>query len=190
MDSESFSVSVTEINDPPVLADLPAQIAGEGLALTFTAAASDTDLPVHNSDLLAGPGVYRSRHVYQPFDWCLQLDPDRVAGPGSYIATVAVDDGGYPAIADPKSDLQEVTISVTEVNRPPVLAAIGNRSGRRAGYDRFSRRRQATLTHLPTRSPSRWPMVPAGRCLLVRRSHMAARSRLDADRAQARILQF
>src|SRR5207249_3403657 len=44
-DAKSFSVTVTEVNSTPVLASIGNRSVSEGTLLTFTASASDPDIP-------------------------------------------------------------------------------------------------------------------------------------------------
>ena len=50
-DSETITVTVTEGNSAPVLAAIGNQTIAEGTELSFTATATDTDLPADTSDL-------------------------------------------------------------------------------------------------------------------------------------------
>jgi hypothetical protein len=54
------------------------------------------------------------------FNWT----PDEASGPGVYTATIRVTDNGSPAL----SDEADLTIIVTESNRPPVLVEIADRT--------------------------------------------------------------
>ena len=54
------------------------------------------------------------------FSWT----PTEAQGPGSYTFDVVVRDNGEPQL----SDSETITVSVGEVNRPPVLAAVGDRA--------------------------------------------------------------
>ena len=127
-DSQTFAIAAVEVNDPPVLATIPAQSTGEGVALTFTAAASDTDLPAQQLRFSLDQASTDLGMSINPSTGAFSWTPGEQLGPGNFTAIVAVSDGGYPGVADPESDFQALSISVAEINRPPVLAAIGNRS--------------------------------------------------------------
>jgi hypothetical protein len=102
-------------NTPPVLATIPPQIVNEGSLLSFTASASDTDLPANvlSYSLVGAPpgaGIQSSSGV---FTWT----PGESQGPGVFNFTVQVSDGNA-------TDEQQVSVTVNEVNTPPVLATI------------------------------------------------------------------
>ncbi|MGI9242545.1 MAG: Ig-like domain repeat protein [Verrucomicrobiales bacterium] len=127
-DSQTFAIAVSEINDPPVLGSIPPQSVAEGTTLNFTAVAEDNDLPEQQLTFLLDQGSIDLGMSIDPTSGLFAWNPNELHGPGVYTATVTVDDGGYPQIADAKSDSQEVTISVSDVNRPPVLQGIGSQS--------------------------------------------------------------
>src|SRR4029450_1140165 len=56
-DTKSFTVSVNEVNSPPVLTPIANQPVNEGNTLTLTAAATDPDLPANalRFSLLSAP---------------------------------------------------------------------------------------------------------------------------------------
>jgi hypothetical protein len=114
-DDQQVSVTVAEVNLPPVLATIPPQSVNEGSLLSFTASASDTDLPANalSYSLVGAPpgaGIHSSSGV---FTWT----PDESQGPGVFNFTVQVSDGIT-------TDDQQVSVTVAEVNLPPVLATI------------------------------------------------------------------
>ena len=120
--SELVTVTVTEGgNQPPVLAAIGPQSVDEGQLLTFGISATDidgtiqslaaTNLPTNASfvDNGGGSGTF-------------SFTPD-FTQQGSYDVTfTATDDGSA-------TDIEVVTITVNQVNLPPVLAAIGPRNG-------------------------------------------------------------
>ena len=106
-------------NDPPVLDAIAAQTANEGSLHTFTATASDPDSSVLTFSLVGAPEG-AAIDATGAFAWT----PAEAQGPGSYGFTVRVTDDGTPAQA---AD-QAVTVSVQEVNEPPVLAAMSDRT--------------------------------------------------------------
>ena len=113
-DEETVTITVREVNLPPTLAlpaDMPSDV-DEGLAVSFTATATDLDLPANNLTygLLNGPAGAEITDDGQ-FSWT----PAEAQGPGTHTFNVTVTDG--TAI-----DSQQVAITVSEVNRPPTLA--------------------------------------------------------------------
>src|SRR6185503_6884947 len=106
----------TEANAAPVLAGVPptASIA-ELTPYTFTATASDADLPAQGLTFSlvgapAGASIDGSTGV---FSWT----PTEVQGPGSYPFSVTVSDGVASTPA-------AITLTVTEANAAPVLAGV------------------------------------------------------------------
>jgi Glycosyl hydrolases family 28/MBG domain (YGX type)/Putative Ig domain/Immunoglobulin domain len=113
--SATSSPVVVGVNTPPVLAAIPAQSVNENAALTFTASATDSDLPANTLtySLVGAPTGAAIASSTGVFTWT----PTEAQGPGTFNFTVRVSDGA--ANAD-----QPVTVTVAELNTPPVLAAI------------------------------------------------------------------
>jgi len=112
---QPVSVTVNEANVAPVLAAIPPQTVGEGVLLTFTAAAMDTDVPSNTLtySLIGAPVGAEINGNSGLFTWT----PTEAQGPGNYNFTVRVSDGS--ATRD-----QPVAVTVNEANVAPVLAAI------------------------------------------------------------------
>ncbi|MDW7712434.1 MAG: PKD domain-containing protein, partial [Deferrisomatales bacterium] len=116
-DSETITITVTNVNRAPVLATIPNQSVLEGQTVTVSLAASDPD----------GDGLRLSASGLPGF--CALNDAGNGTGSiacspgfghaGSYSVTVTVTDDGTPPLADSKS----FTLSVTSVNRHPVANA-------------------------------------------------------------------
>lgn len=121
-DEEEITVTVNEVNVAPVLGAIGNKSVDEETELTFTATATDQDLPANTLtfsllDAPAGASINSSTGV---FTWI----PTEAQGPGSYTFTVRVTDNGEGALYDE----EEITVTVNEVNVAPVLGAIGNKS--------------------------------------------------------------
>jgi hypothetical protein len=118
-DSETVTITVGNVNRPPVLGTIGSKSVDEGVLLTFTATASDPDgdgLTFSASNVPTGGSFNPSTRV---FSWTPGF-----AGSGNYNVTFTVTDDGSPA----ESDSETVTIAVGNVNRPPVLGTIGSKS--------------------------------------------------------------
>lgn len=116
-DSETISITVGNANRPPVLSPIGAKSVNEGQALSFTASASDPDgnaLTFSSSSLPLG-ATFTPAGV---FSWT----PSFTQG-GNYSVGIQVSDGALTAS-------EVITITVGNVNRPPVLSPnpIGNRT--------------------------------------------------------------
>ncbi|HNT77724.1 MAG TPA: PKD domain-containing protein, partial [Anaerolineae bacterium] len=99
-DSETFSITVNEINTAPVLAPLADQTIMLGATVSFTATAADTDLPANPLTFTLGPGSVGSITVSGDFTWT-------PTAAGVYTAAIRVSDGEL-------SDAAIITITVTE----------------------------------------------------------------------------
>ena len=118
-DSETVTISVGNVNRPPVLGAIGSKNVDEGDLLSFTVTASDPDgdgLTFSANNLPSGASFNPSTRV---FSCTLGF-----GAAGNYNVTFTVTDDGTPA----ESDSEVVTISVGNVNRPPVLGAIGYKS--------------------------------------------------------------
>ncbi len=119
---ETITIQVNEVNVAPELAAIGNRSVDEETALTFTASATDADLPANTLtfSLIGAPAGAAVDGSSGAFAWT----PSEAQGPGSYTFTVRVTDNGTPAL----SDEEEITVTVNEVNRTPVLAAIADQT--------------------------------------------------------------
>ena len=119
-DSETITVTVDEVNVAPVLDPVGNQSIDEGSLLSFTATATDADLPPNTltfslaGTVPAGAGITEGGL----FSWT----PTEAQGPGPYTFDVVVTDDGTPNL----SNSETITVTVGEVNVSPVLNPIGN----------------------------------------------------------------
>jgi len=110
------------VNQAPVLRPISNQAINEGVLLSFNATASDPD----SSQTLRfslDPGA-PSGSAINPDSGLFTWIPAESQGPGTYPITIRVTDNGQPSL----SDNQTITVSVSEVNRPPILTAIGSQA--------------------------------------------------------------
>ena len=121
-DEQGFQVTVLEVNTPPTLGVIPAVSGDELTLLTFTATGSDADLPKQGLSfrLEGAPDGTAIDPATGAFTWT----PSEDRGPGVYPINVVLTDDGDP----PLSATQQVTVTVREVNAPPTLAPIADRS--------------------------------------------------------------
>ncbi len=113
-DSETITITVNNINRAPVLAAIDNKFADENTVLSFTVNANDqdNDTLTYSAQNLPAGAVFANRI----FTWA----PD-YAQAGSYQVTFSVTDSEL-------TDSQTITITVSNVNRSPVLANITNKS--------------------------------------------------------------
>jgi len=106
----------------PVLASIGNKSVDELATLSFTATATDADVPPNTLtfSLVGAPAGATINGSTGAFSWT----PTEAQGPGTYPFTVKVTDNGSPNL----SDSEVITVTVNEVNAAPVLASIGSKS--------------------------------------------------------------
>jgi len=107
---------VTIQNSPPMLAYIGPKSVNEGTMLSFTATATDPDVPPQTLTFSLGNGAPSGASITSggAFSWT----PTEAQGPGVYNINITVSDG----IA---IDYEVITVTVNEVNLSPVLNPIG-----------------------------------------------------------------
>lgn len=123
-DSEDITVTVNDGggNTPPILAAIGAKTVNENSPLTFTASATDPDAGQSLTySLLAGAPANAS---IDSVTGAFSFTPTEAQGPGSFPITVRVTDSGTNHLTDSET----ITVTVKEVNAPPVLAEITDKS--------------------------------------------------------------
>ncbi len=118
--TQSFGVTVGEVNQPPVLDPIADQTADEGSLLALTATASDPDVPADGLTFSLEAGAPAGTAIDSAngaFTWT----PTEAQGPGDYQVTIRVTDtGGLFAT-------QTFGVTVDGPNEPPVLEPIADR---------------------------------------------------------------
>lgn len=115
--SETITITVAEVNQPPVLAAIEDRTIDEGQLLEFTVEVDDPDIPSNpltfslGGDVPAGAQLDASTGQFS-------FRPDESQGGNSYTIVVRVTDGLSPPVEE------SFTIHVNEVDRPPVFAAV------------------------------------------------------------------
>ena len=122
-DFETFDITVGEVNQAPELAAIGNKSVDEGSLLTFTASATDLDLPANNLSFSLDAGAPLGATI-DPSTGEFRWTPPGGTSPGNHTVTVRVSDDGVPSL----QDFETITITVNDVNLPPVLAAIGGQS--------------------------------------------------------------
>jgi hypothetical protein len=117
--SEAITITIGNVNRPPVLGSIGNKQVSEGQLLQFTITATDPDgdaLIYSASNLPSGASFDPSTRT---FIWIPSYDQA-----GNYPEVrFTVADNGMP----PESTSEAITITVGNVNRPPVLGSIGNK---------------------------------------------------------------
>ena len=127
-DSETITITVGDTNVAPVLAAIGNQSVNEGATLSFTATATDADLPSQSLTYSLDAASLGAGHDDQQlntgaFSWT----PSEAQGGLTPSVTITVTDNGTGNLTDSET----FTITVGDTNVAPVLAAIGNQSGQR-----------------------------------------------------------
>jgi len=118
-----FTIHAIDQNDAPVLAPIGNKTVNELEELTFTAIATDEDVPADELTFSLALGVpaatgARINPTTGEFWWA----PSEEQGPGLYPITIIVSDGN-PINS---TDEETIWVRVDEVNQAPVLDPIGN----------------------------------------------------------------
>jgi hypothetical protein len=122
-DSETVQITVREIDRPPLLDPIGDRNVPEGGTVSFTAVASETDEPFQPRSFRLDPGAPAGAMI-DPITGKFTWATDEFNGPGEYHVTVRVLQDSDASL----NDFETFTIRVDEVNTPPVLAKIGNRT--------------------------------------------------------------
>ena len=80
IDSETFTITVNDTNTAPVLAAIGNQTVDELATLTFTATATDTDLPADTLTFSLDAASLAAGHDHRCQHRRVQLDTDRSSG--------------------------------------------------------------------------------------------------------------
>jgi hypothetical protein len=123
-DFESFLVNVSEGNQAPVMEPIGNQSGDEGELISFTASATDNDIPTNTLTFSLEAGAPDGANI-DPVIGIFTWTPDETQGPGVYTVTLRVTDDGV----SPLNDFKSLHITVDEVNQSPMLDSIGNQSG-------------------------------------------------------------
>jgi hypothetical protein len=118
--TNSFSITVNEVNRPPVLAVPADQIVIEQTPLVVSASATDPDIPVNalTFSLVSPP----EGMTIDPASGAIAWTPTEAQGSNIFIVTVVVTDDSPMAVNEKHmSDTRSFTVTVLESNRPPVL---------------------------------------------------------------------
>ncbi len=107
----------------PVLAAVPNYTINEGASLSFTNYATDADTPAQTLTYSLVAGAPEGTSI-QPLSGVFTWSPTESQGGASYSITVKVTDNGEPLLSDSKP----FSVTVNEVNNPPSIGPIANRT--------------------------------------------------------------
>jgi len=116
----TVTITVTPVNDAPVLVAIGNKTVPENALLTFTVSATDPDADTLTYTATGLPTGASFDPATRTFSWTPSYTQS-----GTYPSvTFTVTDSGTPGLTASEA----ITITVTNVNRAPVLAAIGNKT--------------------------------------------------------------
>jgi len=115
-DSKTITITVVNVNQVPVLASISNKTVAENATLTFTLSATDADGDTLTYSVNTLPSNATLDSSGGAFSWTPSYSQS-----GTYSLTFSVSDG-HGGIAS-----RSCTITVTNVNRAPVLASIGDK---------------------------------------------------------------
>jgi hypothetical protein len=101
-DTKSFTVIVNEVNSAPVLAPISDKTVNEGSRLSFTAIATDADIPANSLTYTLDPGAPAGATINATngvFAWT----PPSGFSPATNTLTIRVTDDGSPPLSDAKA---------------------------------------------------------------------------------------
>jgi hypothetical protein len=116
-DTQTITVTVNNVNQPPVIAVIGNKTGVAGQTLSFTLSASDPDSNTLTFRMLnapSGASLTGNRFSWTPTS----------AQIGSFSVTFYVVDNGTPAL----SDSQTISITIIRANNPPTLRSPGNKT--------------------------------------------------------------
>ncbi|MBK8000334.1 MAG: lamin tail domain-containing protein [Verrucomicrobia bacterium] len=119
--TQTFNVTVREVNNAPVLAPLTSRTVNEGVTLSVTNSATDPDGLGQSLTFSLDAGAPVGM-VIDAVSGVLVWTPSEEQGPGTYSVTVRVTDNGDPAM----SSTESLSVFVAEINSEPELGIIPN----------------------------------------------------------------
>jgi autotransporter-associated beta strand protein len=120
--TNTFNVTVNEVNSAPNFASIPNQTLNELTTLNVTASATDSDIPANtlSYSLDTAPTGMTIDSGTGAISWT----PAEADGPGIYTVKVVATDNGTPALSTTNS----FTVTVNEVNSAPLLTVPSNQT--------------------------------------------------------------
>jgi large repetitive protein len=112
---------VDEANNAPVLSGYTNRTVLEGVLMTATGSATDSDTPAQTLTFSLDAPI-PSGVTINPNNGAVSWTPTEAQGPSTNVINIRVTDNGQPAL----SDTTTMTVIVNEVNTAPVLAPIAN----------------------------------------------------------------
>ncbi|MDK2948414.1 MAG: hypothetical protein PWQ63_1574 [Methanolobus sp.] len=109
VDSETVTITVTDVNRAPMLTVIGSRFVDENEALSIIPNATDDDGDILRYSLVDSPSGSEIDETTGKFTWTPTYDQA-----GSYVIRFVVSDGSL-------EDTEDVSVTVNDINRPPVL---------------------------------------------------------------------
>jgi hypothetical protein len=123
--TNSFTVTVSEMNLPPVLSQIVTQAANELTLLVVTNTAPEPN--IHSATL--GYGLVGPTGASIDTNGVITWTPSQQQSPGTYVLTTVVTNSNpYDSVNPQLTATNSFTVMVSEVNVPPVLSQIQTQS--------------------------------------------------------------
>ncbi len=124
-DFETITITVNEVNVAPVLAAIGDKTVDEGSLLTFTATATDADIPANSLAFSLDAGAPAGATINATTGVFTWTPTAADVSPPTHAITVRVTDNGAP----PLSDFETIQVTVDDVNFAPTADADGPYTG-------------------------------------------------------------
>src|SRR5207302_1394232 len=150
--TNTFTVTVNEVNLAPVLSVPADQTGNEQRRLNVSASATDADLPANTLTfaLVSSPAGM----TINPATGAISWTPTEAQGPSTNVVSVSVTDNGVPAL----SVTNTFTVTVNEVNLAPVLSVPADQTVTAQAWLKVT-----ASAPTPARPANSLPSVPARR---------------------------
>ncbi|HOW68116.1 MAG TPA: lamin tail domain-containing protein, partial [Verrucomicrobiota bacterium] len=116
---QRVTVTVSEVNQPPRMTEIPDQTVDEGSLLSLTASATDPDHPANDLRFSLEPGAPTGAEL-DPITGAFAWIPTEDQGGRIHQILIRATDNGSP----PLSQTTAFTVQVNKVNNPPVFDLI------------------------------------------------------------------
>ncbi|GAF78674.1 unnamed protein product, partial [marine sediment metagenome] len=114
--SSAAGIMNSQSSSAPVLDPIGDKSVDEGSELSFTATATDADIPANELTFSLGVGAPAGAGI-DPATGEFTWTPTEAQGPGTYPVTIRVTDDGTPNLSDDET----ITVTVNEVNNAPTV---------------------------------------------------------------------
>lgn len=116
--ARTFTITVNEVNQPPILTAITNQVISLGHTLSLTLSATDPDLPANQISFTFGSGAPGGMSL-NTNSGVLTWTPSALQSPSTNLVTVVAHDDGIPSLSATRSFTIFVTPTTGATNLPP-----------------------------------------------------------------------